>query len=83
MKISKAQTMKTLLLVLLTFTMEMGEQFERFLSIFQRFFSGGSLKCYSDLRGLQWTECSQRKGFRTCFTKFDMGKYLKQKLNPD
>merc|ERR1712106_170551 len=30
------------------------------------------LKCYSDLEGLQWTDCDQRKGFRTCFTKFDM-----------
>merc|ERR1719419_1344993 len=33
---------------------------------------GGSLKCYNDLEGLQWIDCDQKKGFRTCFTKFDM-----------
>ena len=35
---------------------------------------GLSLKCYSDLAGLQWTNCDQRKGFRTCYTKYDPGK---------
>ena len=35
---------------------------------------GVSLKCYSDLAGLQWTQCDQRKGFRTCYTKYDPGK---------
>ena len=34
---------------------------------------GLSLKCYSDLAGLQWTNCDQRKGFRTCYTKYDPG----------
>merc|ERR1711915_934718 len=33
---------------------------------------GESLKCYNHGEGLQWTDCNQKKGFRTCFTKFDI-----------
>merc|ERR1719483_1468017 len=32
---------------------------------------GASLKCYSDKEGLQWTRCDDKKGFVTCFTKYD------------
>merc|ERR1719431_1965099 len=41
------------------------------LLVFTVIDSGCPLKCYSDQEGLQWTRCDDRKGFRTCFTKYD------------
>ena len=38
-------------------------------------FSGETLKCYSTNDSVvqqQWTQCDDRKGFRTCFTKYNM-----------
>ena len=38
---------------------------------------GLGLKCFSDLGGLEMTLCEERKGFRTCFLKYDNGKTVK------
>ncbi|XP_023342518.1 uncharacterized protein LOC111712202 [Eurytemora carolleeae] len=35
------------------------------------FKKGLGLKCYSDVLGKHWTQCEEKKGFRTCFTKYD------------
>jgi hypothetical protein len=37
-------------------------------------YPGQGLKCYSDLEGKHWTQCDEKKGFRTCFTKYDFSK---------
>ena len=33
----------------------------------------GGLKCFSEVGGTAIARCEERKGFRTCFTKFDTG----------
>ena len=38
-----------------------------------KIFLGFSLKCFSDLAGLEVAMCEERKGFRTCFLKYDHG----------
>ena len=38
-----------------------------------KIFLGFSLKCFSDLAGLEVAMCEERKGFRTCFLKYDQG----------
>ena len=41
--------------------------------------SGETLKCYStndSVAQQQWTQCDDRKGFRTCFTKYNMSKFI-------
>ena len=37
---------------------------------------GLGLKCYSDVLGKHWTQCEEKKGFRTCFTKYDFSKLI-------
>ena len=45
------------------------------LSLIDRSVAGETLKCYStndSVAQQQWTQCDDRKGFRTCFTKYNM-----------
>lgn len=35
---------------------------------------GLTLKCYSDVHSQEMELCEERKGFRTCFIKYDHGK---------
>ena len=35
---------------------------------------GFCLKCYSDVHSQEMELCEERKGFRTCFIKYDHGK---------
>jgi len=49
------------------------------LSLIDRSVAGETLKCYStndSVAQQQWTQCDDRKGFRTCFTKYNMSEYI-------
>ena len=35
--------------------------------------TGLCLKCFSDTQGLETARCEERRGFRTCFVKYDQG----------
>ena len=35
-----------------------------------------ALKCFSDVARQEVSRCEQRKGFRSCFIKYDQGKEL-------
>ena len=41
------------------------------------FVSANGLKCFTDIEGRQITKCKENEGFRTCFTKYNDSKYLK------
>ena len=36
--------------------------------------AGEGLKCYSEVEGDEVTRCEERRGYRTCFTKYDSSK---------
>ena len=47
-------------------------------------FLGFSLRCYSDLSSGEASRCEERKGFRSCFVKYDKGsKVFKIQIGTD
>ena len=70
-KISLALTSSNALLIHLNVSLS--------LSLIDRSVAGETLKCYStndSVAQQQWTQCDDRKGFRTCFTKYNMSESI-------